>query len=183
MFKEKVSDRGNKAMPVDLDIGPLLERARRIGLKQSHVGEYSSIGIANISRAANHVQDLSYVDWRRAEQFIATCEELQRRSPAPIDWRDARAARAAIDALEKEMQSPPPAPDTSDWQLLAATTPEKLQELAALRGVTMAELSKAIDESLRKFDHTISAMRKTNQEARDLERLRREEFEQQRASR
>lgn len=155
-------------MPISTDLTPLLERAQRIGMKQSNLAELSGLPVSSFNRAANHLADLCYQDWRIVERVVLSCEELTRRAGQRLDWKDFAIAKKALAAYEDELRNPPAPPDEQDWKLLAMAIVEDPSTLAMKMGVSVKDLLVRLDESSRRFDVAIHGLRKSTREMDEL---------------
>ena len=147
-------------MPVSTDITRLMERARKLRLKQDHVARYSTVNVAVLSRAQNYGQYVELADFRKIEHFLDTAEELTRRAGAALDWKDFVAIDRLLKEYAEEQLNPPPAPTENDWKLLALVSDhsKSLVTVAQDLGLTLSELSAQMKEAGKRFDHSVNKL-------------------------
>jgi hypothetical protein len=146
------------------DIRPVLERARLIGLRESHLCDLTGIAPTTMNRAKNATAYLPANDWLACKNLVLDCEELARRSRLPIAWTDIRRVREQIQALREERKNPPGQPTPQDWKILgllgdpAANLPLIAEEL----GLTLSQLSAEMGAAIRRFDFCANALAARN---------------------
>jgi hypothetical protein len=140
------------------------ERIAALRMKPGWLAGIGTFSRSILSEAASGQNPLTYPIAKRIEKTLDACEVQQLRAgEIPIDWANSTAVRKLIADYEKELETPPGDLTQDDWNLLSLTisSTDPAMLLANL-GITRTELLKRLEETNRRFEGAIEAIRKSN---------------------
>jgi hypothetical protein len=136
------------------NIREVLERAYKIGLRDSHISDLVGISAGTLNRAKNGVAHLTAQDWLNCKNLVLDCEEIARRSRVPIAWTNTGSIRGQLESLRNERENPPGQPTPQDWKILGllGDPNANLPLIAEQLGLTLSQLSEEMNAAVRRFD-------------------------------
>jgi transcriptional regulator with XRE-family HTH domain len=138
-------------------------RLTALRMKASHLSAQTGISSGTLSQYASGQLTFTYPSYNRINHIITICEALQARTALPINWQDAPRLKTAIEDYENEQRTPPGELTQDDWNLLSLTiSSTEPSMLLSNLGITRIELLKRLEETNRRFEGAIEAIRKSN---------------------
>ena len=155
---------------------PLQARLDVLRMKPAHLSAQCGISRGTLSEYASGQSVLTYPSYKRIDHIITICEALQARVSVPIDWQNATRLKEAIDEYEIEQRTPPGELTQDDWNLLSLTISSTEPDmLLSNLGITRTELLKRLEETNRRFEGRIDAIRRLNAGREDYRQILKEE--------